>query len=799
MIRNLFDDVCYGVRMLIKQPGFSAAAILTLALGIGANTAIFSVVNAVLLQPLPYPQPQQLVCLKDRESVPDLEEIVTRSRSFEALGGVAHQALDYTGNAEPVQVRVAMVNADLFKVLGVNAALGRTITPQEDQYGAERVVVLSHGFWKTHFAGQPNAIGQTIPLSGNLYAIIGVMPADFKMPRENPDVWASVRVVGPLEAKDRGVHILQTYLRLKPGVTLAQAQGEMDVINQQLAAEFPDENKRAQRPLIPLHEVVVGETRPALLVLFGAVALVLLAACANFSNLLLARAASRQHEFAIRAALGAGRSRLVRQIVTESLLLSVIGGVLGLMLALWGVDILMALKPTDLPLLAPARLDRVVLGFTLGVSVLTGIVFGLAPALSASRPNTNEMLKEGGRSGSGGHAKNRARRLLVISEIALGVMLLIGAGLLIKGFVRLRSVNPGFDSSNLVTMRVQLPEARYKEIPKQTQFRQDLLQRLNNLPGVEAAMISELPLSGSELTHKFVIEGRRPRAPGDERDLQVRSVGGNYFHTMRIPILRGRDIAPQDNAGSPIVGLVNQSFVREYFPNEDPIGKRFRWARDEKPAWITIVGIVGDVKQFALNQPEEPAFYYSYAQIDAVWKRWMFLVVRSQADPAAIVKQVKEQVWAKDKLLPVSKVHTMTEVLATSIASQRFNMTLMAIFGFTALFLAAIGIYGVIAFSVAQRTREIGVRMALGAQQLDVLKLILNQGMGMVGSGIALGLLGAFAATRVMATLLFGVQATDPATFLTVSFLLGFVALVACLIPARRASKVDPIIALRYE
>lgn len=799
MIRNLVDDICYGARMMIKQPGFTAAAVLTLALGIGANTAIFSVVNVVLIQPLPYPQPQQLVCLKWNQSVPDLDEITARSKSFEALGGAVMQAQDFTGDGDPVQVQAALVNADLFKALGVQPALGRTIAPAEDRYGGERVVVLSHGFWQSHFAGQANAIGKTMPLSGYLYTIIGVMPASFTMPRENPDVWASVRVVNPLAAQFRGVHFLGTYLRLKPDVTLAQAQLEMDGINRQLAREFPAENKGAQRQLVPLHEIVVGKTRPALLVLFGAVGLVLLAACANFSNLLLARAASRRHEFAIRSALGAGRGRLVRQIVTESLLLSVIGGIGGMMLALWGVDLLITLKPADLQLLSPAGLDRFVLGFTLALSLLTGIVFGVAPALSASRPNTNEMLKEGGRSGAGGYARNRARSLLVTSEIALGVMLLIGAGLLIKGFTRLRSVDPGFDTNNLVTMRIDLPEARYKEIPKQTQFRRDLLERLNNLPGVEAAMISELPLSGSQLTHNFIIEARTLPTPGDERELQTRSIGGDYFRTMKIPLLQGRDLTSQDNAGTPIVGLVNQSFVRQYFPNENPIGKRIRWARGENPAWMTIVGIVADVKHFALNQPEEPAFYYSYAQLDQVWKRWMFLVVRSQADPAAIVKQVKQEVRTTDKFLPVSKVQTMREVLATSIATQRFNMTLMAIFAFTALFLAAIGIYGVIAFSVAQRTREIGVRMALGAQQLDVLKLILNQGMGMVGAGIALGLLGAFAATRVMATLLFGVQTTDPATFITVSLLLGFVALAACLIPARRASKVDPIVALRYE
>jgi putative ABC transport system permease protein len=792
-------DLRYSVRMVFKYPGFTLAAVLTLALGIGANTAIFSVVNAVLLRPLPYPQPERLVSLRSQESLPDLDDIKEQSRSFEALGGAVIQPQDFTGEAEPLQVQAALVNADLFKALGGEAAVGRVISTEEDRVGAERVVVLSHGFWLRHFGGDPNVVGRTVPLSGNNYTVVGVMRPDFSMPLENPDVWLALRVANPLAAGVRGVHFLRTYLRLKPDVTLAQAQAELDGINSRLAQAYPDENKERTRRLMPLHERITGEVRPALLILFGAVGLVLLVACANFSSLLLARSAARQQELAIRAALGAQRGRLVRQVLTESLLLALLGGAGGLVLAMWGVDLLMALKPADLPLVGSVGIDRWVLAFTLGVSVLTGIVFGLVPALSSSRLDLNDVLKEGGRSGTGGVLKQRVRSVLVVSEIALALMLLIGAGLLIKGFWRLRSVDPGFKTDNLLTMRLELPESRYKEIPKQTQFRETVLERLNSLPGVQAAMVSELPLSGDQLTHNFIIDGRPPLEIGTEPELNTRSVAGSYFRTMNIPVIQGRDLTLQDRADAPKVGLVNESFVRQYFPDESPIGKRIRWARVDPPQWMTIVGVVGDVKHFGLNQPEEPAFYSPYFQSDQPWKRWMYLVVRSDGDSASLAGQVKSEVWAVDKLLPVTKVKTMSEVMSASIAGQRFNLTLMSVFAVTALLLAAVGIYGVIAFSVTQRSHEIGVRIALGAQTRDVLRLVVGQGLKLTLIGIGLGLLGAYAVTRLMQSLLFGVSATDPATFVALAALLAAVALLASYVPARRATRVDPMVSLRYE
>jgi putative ABC transport system permease protein len=795
---SFLHDLRFGGRLLIKKPAFTAIAVITLALGIGANTAIFSVVNSVLLRPLPYPAAERLVTIRSNQSVPDLDDIRSRAESFEYFGGAVMQAQDYTSEGEPLQVQAALCNADLFKALGARAEIGRVISDEEDRFGGDPVVVLAHGFWQHTFGGDPNIIGKTIQLSGKGYTVIGVMPAWFIMPTDVPDVWAAVRVVNPVAAQFRGVHFLRTYLKLKQDVTLSQAASEMDGIDQWLSQQYPEDNKGRHTILLSLHERIVANTRPALRILFGAVGLVLLIACANFANLLLARAAGRRQEILIRSALGASRRRLVAQMLTESTLLSLVGGAAGLVLATWGVDLLIALKPANLPRLSSISIDGWVLAFAVGVSFLTGIVFGLVPAVSASRLDVNEALKERGRASTGSVVRHRIRSILVVSEIALALVLLIGAGLLIKSIWTLRTVDPGFNPENLLTMRVELPEARYKEIPKQIQFRDRAVEAVNAIPGVQAALISELPMT-ENLMHNFVIDGRPPVPPGEEPDLETRTVAGEYFRTMGIPVLYGRDFNDTDRADSLQVGLVNESFVRQYFPNENPIGARIAWARGNPRRWMTIIGVVGDVKHYGLSLPELPAFYNSYEQQDQQWKRWMYLAVRADGNPGQLAAQVKGQIWSIDKQIPVTRLRTMSDVMAASMAAQRFNMTLMGIFAAVALVLAAIGIYGVISYSVTQRTHEIGIRMALGAETGDVLGIVLRQGLQLAGIGVAVGIGAAFALTRVLSTLLFGVSTTDPVVFGGISAILTLVALGATFIPARRATKVDPMIALRYE
>jgi putative ABC transport system permease protein len=774
-------------------------AVITLALGIGVNTAIFSVINAVLLRPLPYLEPARLVTFRSNQSAPDLADIERQSRMFSNFGGEVKQPLDYTAGSEPVQFQIGQVTGGFFETLGVKAELGRVITPDDDQLGGPYVAVLSHALWLRQFGGDSQIIGKAIPLSGNSYAIIGVMPGSFASPRDNIEAWTPVHVSNPLAARFRGVHFLRTYGRLAAAVSVEQARSEMQAIDHSLAAQYPADNKNRSTVLIPLHERIVGQSRQSLLVLFAAVSLVLLIACANFANLLLARAAERDREFVIRAALGAGRWRLMRQLLTESILVSLVGGFFAVLLAIWGTSLLVALKPDNLPRLQEIGVDARVLGFTFGISLLTGVLFGLLPAWTAARSGVSEGLKESGRGATAGSARQRLRSMFVVGELAVALILLVGAGLLIKTFWKLRSVESGFNPDHLLTMRVELPEARYKEKDPQTRFRMQALAAINSLPGVQAAMVSELPLSGDSLDHDFLIEGRPPIAPGDEPSLETRSVMGDYFQAMQMPLRAGRNFGPPDfDAQAPRVGIVNEAMVRQYFPNEDPLDKRVRWARDQEVHWMTIIGVVGDVKHFGLDLPDLPALYSPYPQADP-WKRWMTFVARTQSEPSAMAAAIKQQIWKTDSQLPVTKLETMNEVAAGSFAARRFNMLLLAIFAGLALVLAAVGIYGVMSYAVTQRTQEIGIRMALGARAGDVLKLIIRNGLALTLLGVVIGVGGALALTRLLRTLLFGVTPTDALTFVTVSAVLIIVSMLACYLPARRATKVDPLVALRYE
>jgi putative ABC transport system permease protein len=796
---TLIKDIRYGIRSLLKRPAFAAVAIITLALGIGANTAIFSVINAVLLRPLDYDQPERLVTLRSNQSAPDLADVIAASRTFSKFGGEVLAPLAYTAGAEPVQFRVGQVTGGYFETLGVNAERGRYINADDDKNNGPFVVVLSQGLWQSQFNSDPAIVGKTIPLSGNVYTVIGVMPAGFRSPRENAEAWTPVHISNPVAANFRGVHFLRTYGRLAPGITLAQASAEMRLIDQQLASQYPADNKNRSTVLIALQERIVGESRRALLILFAAVSLVLLIACANFANLLLARAAERGREIVIRTALGAGRWRIIRQLLTESILISLAGGAVGVVIAWWGTNLLIALKPENLPRLQEIDIDPRVFGFTFAVSVLTGLIFGLLPALSASREGVSGRLKESGRSSSSSRAQQRVRSAFVVGELAVALILLVGAGLLVKTFWKLRNVEPGFAPDHLLTMRVELPENRYPHVDEQTRFRSQALANINSLPGVQASMISELPLSGDSLDHDFLIDGRPPIAPGDEPSLETRSVMGDYFKVMKIPLRVGRDFQSQDfDAQAPLVGIANDALVRQYFPNENPLGKRIRWARDPQVHWISIVGVVGDVKHFGLDLPEQPALYSPYTQINP-WKRWMTFAARTQSDPAAMEQAVKSQIWKVDSQLPITRVQTMSEVAAGSFAARRFNMLLLTLFAGLALLLAAVGVYGVMSYAVTQRTHEIGIRMALGAQMGSVIRLIMKSGLAIAVIGVVIGLAGAFALTRLMTSLLFAVEPTDKATFAAVSLCLLLIALAACYIPARRATKVDPLVALRYE
>jgi predicted permease len=801
-LENFLRDLRYSIRMLRKSPGFTMVAVLTLALGIGANTAIFSVIDSVLLSPLPYPEPDRLVTVKQNDSLRNIDDIRQQTKTLIRGGGVTIERMDYTGGPEPVQIRAAYVNSGLLETLGVSPMLGRLISPDEDVKGGPHNMVVTHRFWQEFLGADPNVLGRSLALNGNRYSIVGVMPANFALPEDDTDIFVSLWVAYPEAAPFRGVHFMRTYWRLNPGVRLDQAQADLSGIAGRLAKQYPDTEGNRRKTLVPLHQWLVGDIRPALLVLFGAVGLVFLIACANFAGLLTARAIARRQEFVLRVSLGAGRSRLIVQAITESVVLSLLGGAMGLALAKWGTSLLVSLEPAALDRFRGIQMDARLFAFIFTISLLTGIVVGLIPALGATSGNAAHSLKESGRGNTAGKFSHAFRNGLVIAEFALALILLVAAGLMIKGFARLQSVSPGFNPSDLMTMHLQLPITRYDKIPQQTAFRRELLGRLNGLPGVQAAMVTDLPFGGNYLDHRFVIDGHPPIPVGNEPTVQTLSVMGDYFAVMQIPILAGRGLTEMDRENQLLVAVVSEELVRRFFPNENPVGARIDFARTNEPHhWMTIIGVARDVKHGTLNEPPEATMYAPFAQSDEPWRRWMSLVVRQRglAQSSGLIAEVKQQVWEIDNQIPISEIRSMDDWMSVSLARQRFNMLLLGLFAGLAMLLAAVGIYGTMAYRVSQRTNEIGIHMALGAQRTDVLKLVLGDGAKLALAGIAVGIVGAAAITRVMASLLFEVTPTDPATFALTTLLLAAVALAACYIPARRAMRVDPMVALRYE
>ncbi len=806
------QDVRYGLRMLRQRPGFTATAVLALALGIGANTAIFSVVNAVLLRPLPVAEPERLIVpWGDKESAehhtvvsyPDFADWRTQTQTLEAIAAYNQAGTLLRGDAEPEPISGANVSVDLFALLRVQPALGRVFTRAEDQANAAPVIVLGYSLWQRRFNADPRVIGQQIKLGSTSATVIGVMPDGFHFPvqvSKTEFLRPLAQTLGERTTK-RGSYSLRVIARLKPGFTAQQAESEMRAIGARLEQQYPDEGFRLGARFVSLQEDVVGNVRTALFVLLGAVGLVLLIACANVANLLLARAAARHREIAIRTALGAGRWRIVRQLLTESLLLALAGGTLGLLFALWGVD-LVAAAPVNIPRLKDVSLDLRVLAFTAVVSVLTGIVFGLVPALQSAQVELQESLKEGGRSATAGAASNRVRGLLVVSEVALSLVLLVGAGLLLRSFARLNSVNPGFDAQNVLTTGVSLAKTKYPTAEQQRAAFNEIVQRVQAVPGVESAgAIYPLPMGGTSTANTFVIAGRPPVAPGDKPIADYRAISPDYFRVMRMALTRGREFTERDAEHAPLAVIVNESFARRFFAGGDAIGQRIGIERGleetEAPPAREIVGIVGDVRSVGLDEAAGPEFYVPAAQEP---EAYMDIVLRtSAANTAGMAASLRAAIKAVDAEQYVPRIEPMTQLVAESIARRRFNVLLTSLFAAVALLLASVGIYGVTAYTVAQRTHEIGLRLALGAQTGDVLRLVLGQGLRLILGGIALGLLAAFALTRVLASMLYGVTATDPLTFAGISLLLMTVALFACYIPARRATKVDPMVALRYE
>lgn len=810
------QDIRYALRQLRKNPAFAAVAAITLALGIGANTAIFSVVNGVLLKPLPYKAADRLVRVwhvPPSKSFPGIPTFAVSAANFvdwqnqnhvfDQMTIFSYRSFTVTGGGKPEQVDAAAVSATFFPLLAVEPLLGRTLLPEEDQQGKANVVVLSYRFWREHFGSNAGIVGHNINLDGQTFLVAGVMPRDFRAP-DYAQVWTPLAWTDK-ERAVRGEHHYIVMARLKSGVDLKQAQAEMNTISSRLEQQYPEDDKGWGAVVRPLHADMVGDVRPALLVLLGSVAFVLLIACVNVANLTLARTFSRQKEIAIRTAMGASSSRILRQTLVESVLLAVLGGAIGLIYAHFGVQLIMAFLADKVPQAVDVGLNLTVLVFTLVISAFTGILAGVLPGLRLSRPNVNQALKQGlGRtdSDSGGHG---TRSVLVIAEVALSLVLLFGAGLMIRSFLQLQRVNPGFDSQNVMTMTLSVARSKFHSALQQIAFYQQVLERVRTLPAVQSAgVIDNVPLEGGGSHQPIAIEGRPALAMADQPEVDVRLASPGYMNSMRIPILRGRDLNESDAAGRPPVILISETMAREFWPGEDPIGKRLTLTFFPDTV-REIVGIVGDVKMDALDQTRpSSSLYVPLAQLTpsalGEWRSFpMILVMRTANNPGGIVAAATNAVHEIDSEIAVRDALSMNDVMANSVSQQRFNMLLLGAFGVLALLLAAMGIYSVLSYSVRRRVPEIGIRLALGAKLADVLRMVVIEGMKPVAFGVALGIAGAFALGRLLASLIFSVKSTDPVTFFAATVLLALISLVACVLPAYRATRVDPVSALRYE
>jgi putative ABC transport system permease protein len=811
-METLLQDLRYGAWMLRKNPGFTAVAALTLALGIGANTAIFSVVNAVLLRPYPYKDQDRLMWLWETK-LPEIPRLSPspanfldwqkQNTVFEQLEACNVRNFNLVGGANSARIRGMVITHGFLSMLGIRPRMGRDFLPDEDRPGRNNVVILSHELWQRQFGGDPNILNQSIKLDDQPFTVIGVMPPNRGFRFQDDHLWTPIAFTAEQIQNRRG-GILNVFGRLKPEATLEQARSEMSAIAGRLANRYPDTNTGWNVTVDPMVEEAVSQIKPSLLLLLGAVTFVLLIACANVANLLLARAAVRRKEIAVRTALGASRWRIVRQLLTESLLLSLAGGIIGLTLASWGLKIMMAMADNFWPRIMDISLDVRILVFTTAITLLTGLSFGLVPALQASKPNLNEMLKDAGRGSTEGGRQQIVRSALVVIEVAISLVLLVGAGLVMRSFIGLQKVDPGFDPENALTVSISLTERKYPEQDRQAAFYSRLIERVSALRGVQATgAATAVPFSdahwGGHMGRGFRIEGRTGDQAGNQGGASYYSVSPNYFRAMGIPLLRGRLFTEFDTKGAPRVAIINSTMANRYFPNEDPIGKRIQLTsmfNNDPEVYREIVGIVGDVKSNSLAQETPPQTYEPHTQEPFPF---MTLVVRTAGDPTGLNEAIRREVLQLDKEQPVFRIETLDQLIATSTGHRRFSMMLFAVFAAAAIALASVGLYGVMSYAVTQRTHEVGIRMALGAQRRDVLGLILRQGLRLTLSGIAAGLIAAWAATRLLINLLYGVSATDPLTFAGVSLLLIGIALLACYIPARRATKVDPMVALRAD